>query len=176
MATDFLASIETTVPVARSVSQIQALVQRFGAAEFSVRYDPKTGEAVAVGFVVRDPHVSDGTLLPVSLAAPTDVIYAAILKGKRRGYDKTVQATARQQAARVAWRNLHDFVRASLIGVQTGIMSLGEAFMASLVVTLPNGETRRFGEAVAHGGILHPSAGNRLLLGPGSASEGRADG
>jgi len=162
----FIASLETDVPVSRSVDQIRQLVERFGAAEFGIQYDPGSGEPVAVSFRIKD--VSIGQFLPVALRAPADAIYKALesRRSQHRWLTDANRATIRQQARRVAWRNLHDFVRASLIGVQTGIMSLGEAFMASLVVTLPTGEAKRLGELAAEGSLLRPTDG-RLLLGPG---------
>jgi hypothetical protein len=47
----------------------------------------------------------------------------------------------------------------------------GEAFMASLVVTLPTGEAKRLGELAAEGGLIQPLHG-RLLLGSGEARRG----
>lgn len=162
----FIASVDTDVPVSRSVNQIRELVERFGASEFSIQYDPATGVAVGIGFKIRDPHL--GVFLPVALRAPNDTVYQSIIKGRRGAWQRDVQERCRAQADRVAWRNLHDFVRASLIGVQTGIMTLGEAFMASLVVTLPTGEAKRLGEIAAEGALLRPESG-RLLLGSGGA-------
>lgn len=162
----FIASVDTSVPVSRSVDQIRRLVERFGASEFGIQYDPTSGLPVAVSFKIKDATL--GQFLPVALRAPHDAIYKALVDARSW---PTIQQKERmrEQAERVAWRNLHDFVRASLIGVQTGIMSLGEAFMASLVVTLPTGEAKRLGELAAEGALLRPSAdGGRLLLGSGS--------
>lgn len=168
---EFIASLDTAVPVTRSVQQIQSLVERFGAAEFGIQYDPTSGRPVAVSFKVRDPHMAAGdepVFLPVALRAPADAINKALLD--KRSWPTSAQRIAiREKAERVAWRNLHDFVRASLIGVQTGIMSLGEAFMASLVVTLPTGEAKRLGELAAEGSLLQPGSAGRLMLGRGGA-------
>jgi hypothetical protein len=160
----FIASLETSVPVSRSVDQIRQLIERFGAAEFGIQYDPATGQPCAVSFKVRDPNLSGDEIayLPVALRAPAEIITKALYKQR----STWSMEKARAQAERVAWRNLHDFVRASLIGVQTGIMTLGEAFMANLVVTLPTGEAKRLGELAAEGSLLRSSEG-RLLLGKG---------
>lgn len=161
----FIASLDTEVAVTRSVDQIRQLVERFGAAEFGIQYDPASGVPVAVSFKVRDPHLSGEApaFLPVALRAPSDVIYGLLQKQASWRMDRS---RLRDKANRVAWRNLHDFVRASLIGVQTGIMTLGEAFMANLVVTLPTGEAKRLGELAAEGAMLRSSEG-RLMLGKG---------
>jgi hypothetical protein len=158
--------MDTEVPVSRSIDQIRQLVERFGALGFGIEYDATSGGAVAITFKVKDPKF--GVPVPVSLRAPFEQVLKMILDGKRQAYRSDVKQRAKEVAQRVAWRNLHDFVRASLIGVQTGIMSLGEAFMASLIINLPNGDTRRFGELVVEGKLLHPDAG-RLMLGPGSS-------
>lgn len=168
-----IASLDTGVSVASSVAQIQALVQRFGAAEFTTSYDHATGLPTAVAFKVRDPHFTPDTggpqFMPVALRAPCNTVYEMLKARRKVSYMTEAQRTKlREQAERVAWRNLHDFVRASLIGVQTGIMSLGEAFMASLVVTLPTGEAKRLGDIAAEGQFLHGNADGRLRLGSGS--------
>lgn len=161
-----IASLTTKVPVGRSVDQIRALVERFGASEFGIQYDPATGHPVAVSFKVRDPHLG-GAFLPVALRAPFSVVLKQLLDARAFQPSTSERQRITEHAERVAWRNLHDFVRASLIAVQTGIMSLGEAFMASLVVTLPTGEAKRLGELAAEGALLHAQAGGQLMLGPG---------
>jgi hypothetical protein len=165
---EFIASLDTSVPVNRSVDQIRQLVERFGAAEFGLQYDPESGRPVAVSFKIRDPHLSgDPVYLPIALRAPYETIRKALLD-KYSWPTATTRQKVSEQAERVAWRNLHDFVRASLIGVQTGIMSLGEAFMASLVVTLPTGEAKRLGELAAEGSLIRPGEQGRLMLGRGT--------
>lgn len=161
----FVASLETEVPVSRSAQHIQTLVEKFGALEFGLQYDPVTRRPVAVSFRVQDPHLvgADAAPLPVALRAPSGTIYGMIRDRQPNWSRDRVQ----DQADRVAWRNLHDFVRASLIAVQTGIMTLGEAFMANLVVTLPSGESKRLGELASEGTLLTAGAGGQLLLGAG---------
>lgn len=162
-----VASLSTSVSVHRSLEQIRQLVERFGAVEFAIRYDPSTRRPCGVAFQVLDPHL--GGALPVALSAPTATVLELL---KRARYQQSAwdrPARLADQAERVAWRNLHDFVRASLIGVQTGIMTLGEAFMASLVVTLPSGERTRLGEVAARGGLVEQGAPGQLRLGKGGA-------
>ena len=160
-----IASLTTEVPVRRSVDQIRDLVEKFGASEFTLQYDPSTGIPVAISFKIRDPHVGgEPKYLPIALRAPTDRVELLLRDVSKYSWDA---ARRKAQAERVAWRNLHDFVRASLIAVQTGIMDMGEAFMASLVVTLPTGEAKRLGELAAEGALLRHAEGGRLLLGKG---------
>jgi hypothetical protein len=110
----FIASLETAVPAVRSIGQIQALVERFGALEFVTVYDPEgSGRPIGVRFKVRDPHITKEDAehrkalglppanLPVDLRAPFEVIYKALLD--RRSWPTTDQRNRiRAQAERVA--------------------------------------------------------------------------
>jgi len=180
-ASQFIASLETDVPAVRSIGHIQALVERFGALEFVTVYDPSgTGRPIGVRFKVRDPHITQedaehrATLglppahLPVDLTAPFETIYKALLDGRTGWVPDEKRARVRAQAERVAWRNLHDYVRAGLIAVQTGILTLGEAFLANVTVELPDGRSARFGTLVAERGMIGSSDNGRLRLQAGA--------
>lgn len=165
MADGFIASLETTVSVARSVDQIRALVERFKAREFRTIYGP-TGSPAAVRFTITDPHLPkagdhDG-VFTVELAAPTEVLFRA-LQRKRRQRNASTIARDQVQAERVAWRQLHDMIRASLIGVQCGIVTLGEAFFANLIVADSTGREARMADVLLSSRML-TSGGGRLML------------
>lgn len=167
---DFIASLETDVTPRRSVAQIQDLVERFGARAFEVRYHERTGEPDRVRFAVVDPHLrsDDGAPLPpltIELRAPTEAL-ERVLRNRRTRTPKP--GAIAEQARRIAWRHLHDVVRASLIGVQDGLLTVGEAFLAHLVVESADGTEETFGAALQRAKLLTPSASGRLLLGRGS--------
>lgn len=165
----FIANLDTTVPVTRSVDAIRVLVERFRAKEFRTSYGPD-GRPCAVRFTITDPNLpKDGDhdgVFTVELAAPTDVLFRQI--NGRRSYPSGYREKDRAQAERVAWRQLHDMIRASLIGVQSGIVTLGEAFFANLIVTDNAGREARMADVLLSGRLLS-SHGGRLMLGPGSA-------
>lgn len=153
-----IASLRTEVTPLRSLEQIRKLVETFGAREFTTKYND-LGAPTAIKFrAIVGADMPDG--LPIELPIPVDNVYRTLIDtGKPHG-----SATLRQ-AERIAWRNAHDFIRASLIAVQTGILSLGEAFLSSVVVSLPDNEsgTIRVGELLLSGRFLH-AKGERLLL------------
>lgn len=162
----FIASLETEVPARRSVQQIQELVERFGARAFEVRYDPATGEPDRVRFAVVDPHLTEGAATPftIELRAPTSILERELRTRRTRSPKPGVIP---EQARRIAWRHLHDVVRASLIGVQDGLLTVGEAFLAHLVVESADGTEETFASALHRTQLLTPAAGGRLLLGKG---------
>lgn len=178
---EFIASLQTQVPAVRSIGQIQALVERFGALEFATVYDSSgSGRPVGLRFKVRDPHITKEDAerrakrgvppahLPVDLRAPFEMIYKALLDRRTGWLADGARQRIRAQAERVAWRNLHDYVRAGLIAVQTGILTLGEAFLANVSVELPDGTSARFGSLVAERGMISSGTNGRLRLQPGT--------
>jgi hypothetical protein len=165
---EFIANIDTDVPVSRSVDHIRQLVERFQAKEFRTTYGPN-GVAVSVRFTITDPHLPkegdhDG-LFTVELTALTDVIHKELVRRRTRWIDADARARIDAQAQRVAWRQLHDIIRATLIGVRSGIMTMGEAFFANLIVTGPDGQERRMANALMESRLLSPRNG-RLMLSP----------
>lgn len=161
--TPFVASLETDVPVTRTIASLQKLVERFKAKEFRLIYGDESRPA-AIRFSISDPHLGlGGGLFTVELAAPC-VMIAAHLQREHRTWAPEKCAA---QADRVAWRQLHDYVRSALIAVQWGVLTVGEAFLAGLVVTAPNGEEARLGQLVTEHKLLRPENG-RLMLGKGS--------
>lgn len=161
----FVANAETKVPVSRSVDHIRALVERFQAQEFRTIY--VDGQPSAIRFTIRDPHLAaagDGPCdFTVELTAPSDWLTDQFDR-RRVSWDR---ARCRQQAERVAWRQLHDIIRSTLIGVQAGLFTIGEAFLANLIVETEDGE-ERFGELLMRTRALQPGGGGAMrLLGKG---------
>lgn len=170
MADQFIASLDTSVPVSRTIAQIQGLVERFRAREFRTIYGPE-GDVVAVRFTIIDPHLTQGAgdgVFTVELHAVSDAIDAAIRRGRKNRITPTQSAAFLAQAKRVAWRHLHDVIRASLIAVQSGILTIGEAFLCNLVVTATDGREQRLGEMMFERRLLAPSNG-KLMIGGGNA-------
>lgn len=168
---DFIPNLTTTVPVLRTIQQIHALVERFGADEWTILYRDRV--AVGVRFAVTDPNIAHVTPLAVELQAPTDRLVAMLRKKKMaraswRGLTKAQEEIIREQAERVAWRQLHDFVRASLIAVASGIMSLGEAFLANVLLTDKQGRTLRAVDLMHQQALLVPSTVRSLPAGGAS--------
>lgn len=166
---EFIASLDTTVAVSRTVSQVQALVERFKAREFRTIYG-QAGEIAAVRFTIVDPSLSadeseTASVFTVELYAPSQAIERVLL-GRRGRTDRASRERIAAQAQRVAWRQLHDVICSSLIAVQSGLFTIGEAFLCNLIVTRPDGKEQRLGEMMIERRLLTPSGG-KLLLGAG---------
>ena len=160
----FIASVGTTTSVGETIQQLQAIVERFNAREFRIIYG-ENSKPIAVRFAINDPNLPWGEgFFTVELAAPSEAI---LMQLKTQRVREDARRPLPERAERAAWRQLHDYVRAVLISVQWGMVTVGEAFMGGLVVTLPDGRETRFADAMTDAKLLTPRNG-RLLLGSGS--------
>jgi len=120
----------TEVPVDRSRTEIERILQRYGATGFM--YATKRDKAM-VAFEVNDRH------LRMILPMPTEKDDAIRLNGW--GYEKTekqIQAALDQETRR-RWRALALVIKAKLEAVQSGIAVFEDEFLAYFV--LPSGVT-----------------------------------
>lgn len=122
----------TSVPVDRSVAELRALVQRYGAQGFGYceEHEPRLRRAmIAFRFDARSVRM----LLPLPALDSPEVART------RQGYERTegqkLEALAAEDRRR--WRALVLVVKAKLEAVASGISSLEREFLADLV--LPNG-------------------------------------
>lgn len=106
----------TRVPVERSQVELERLLAQHGAQAFYRGFD--SGRAM-VGFRLADRHVKFELPLPV----PDE------FRSKQR----------HEQAVRERWRALVLTVKAKLVGVESGVETFEEAFLAHIVT--PNKQT-----------------------------------
>lgn len=119
-------SYETTsVPIAKSQSELRILLQKFGAQQFTF------GEGVdwaGVEFVHADQLVR----VRCPLRAPTVEQIRAQRKVSRLPEDRTVDLLANREAMRI-WRVLVWTIKARLIAVEEGVETFESAFLSHLV-------------------------------------------
>lgn len=150
----------TTVAPTKSAGEIQDLVRRYGGTRCEVRWDG-AGRVYGVRFAIRHERFGE---IPVRLTAKTDRIFEILQKQRRSVYDRRKkEAVDRDQAYRIAWRQLKDFVEQALLAVETGLFPLHEAFMAAVETEDPEtGESVTWGELLERHGAGGPQ-GLRLL-------------
>lgn len=123
----------TTVPVEKSRSEIERILERYGADAFMYGWNDK-GAAIAV------PRARQAR--QVRAAAPRqDRRSLPLLQARREPHVRTPEATLKEweQACRQRWRALALVVKAKLEAVEAGITLFEAEFMAHIV--LPSGET-----------------------------------
>lgn len=138
----------TTVPVSRTVAQVQAKLVEHGARAVMMEYDDR-GRITALAFKVNMPNGE----LPIRL--PID--YVATLRVLRRQADNREipgRFAREEHAYRVAWRIIKDWVEAQMSLLETEMVRMEEIFLPYVITS--GGQT-----------IYQVMAEKQFLLGPG---------
>lgn len=144
---------DTTVEATKSAGQIGDLVRKYGGSRFEVQWS-ESGMLTGVRFALRHPTLGE---VPVRLLARTDRIVELLRRGER----------GREQAYRIAWRQLRDFVEQALFAVETKLFPIHEVFMAQTeVYDHDSGETITFGELLERRGGRTAGGALQLRAGP----------
>lgn len=129
-----LLNYTTTVPASRTVSEVQALLAKHGAAAVAVHYDD-SGEPEALTFVLRTPHGERTFLLPVDVAGVQAALRRMETAGRFRASRKAAGTyTSPAHAHRVAWRVVKDWLEATLALVQAGLARTDQVMLPYLQV------------------------------------------
>lgn len=158
----------TKIDPGKSAAEIAALVQKYGGARFEMRWG-EDGRLTGIRFAIRMEGVG---VVPVRLVARIENVRD--LLRKRNPYTSRMTRSRAQweeetdgQAYRIAWRQLRDICEQLLFGVETGLFTFAEAFMAHVEMWDEEaGETVTMGELISRRAQV--TSGERgLLLGPG---------
>lgn len=125
--------METTeVPCERTLAEITSRLVQAGANQITTNHE--NGRISGVTFAFRVGK----NLIPFSLPVRTEPIFQIL--NRRRTYNRASMAPKdRQQAERVAWRQLLRWVEAQFALIQTGMVQTHEVFMPYQMA--PDGRT-----------------------------------
>ena len=130
-----IANYTTTVAALKSIGEIQGILVAHGAQHILIDYDH--GEPVGLAFMVPTPFGE----IPFRLPAKIDKVEAVLLKqlaSSRRQWDTQYQqerkAKIKEQASRVAWRILKDWVRAQMAIEETEMVTIDQIFLPYMQV------------------------------------------
>jgi len=138
----------TSVPVSRTVAQIQARLVEHGARAVMMEYGDD-GRIKALSFNVKMPNGELPIRMPIDTAATLRVL-------ERQAYNREIPAryANEEHAYRVAWRIIKDWVEAQVSLLETEMVRLEQIFLPYVIT--PGGQT-----------IYQVMAGKGFLLGPG---------
>jgi len=117
----------TSVPVARTISQIQAILVEHGARSVMMQYDDR-GRINALVFQVSTPSGEVPIRMPINASATHKVLQRQSAKHEipRRFADE-------EHAYRVAWRIVKDWVEAQMSLLDTEMVQMDEIFLPYIV-------------------------------------------
>jgi len=142
----------TTVPVSRTIAQVQAKLVEHGARAVMMEYDDR-GRITALAFKVNMPNGELPIRLPIDAAATLRVL-------QRQWENREIERkyANEEHAYRVAWRNIFHWVSAQMALLETEMVKMEEIFLGYVIT--PGGQT-----------IYQVMAGKGFLLGPGKGDE-----
>lgn len=121
----------TKVPAARTIGEVQAMLAAHGAARVAVDYTG--GKPSGITFSLTTVHGSRVFTLPVDVGAMHRLLLAEDDAGRlKTGLVAT--RSSREQAERVAWRIIKDWVEVQLVLVQTEMAAMDQIFLPYLQI------------------------------------------
>lgn len=115
-----LLNYTTEVPATRSIGQVQALLVEAGARQIMATYND-VGTPTAMVFMVETAFGSRGFTLPVN----SDRVLTVLKRDKK----VPPRYKSAEQAERVAWRILKDWVEAQLAIIRTEMATLDQVML-----------------------------------------------
>ena len=123
--------METTkIESEQTVTEIQRVLGRYGAAAILTEYDK--GEVVGVCFKID----VNGKNIPFKLPCRWQAIYKVFISRRQNMMSSTAIESTNQQAKRVAWRQILRWIQAQLALVETDMVKIQEVFMPYIQVNL----------------------------------------
>jgi len=143
----------TSVPVSRTISQIQTRLVEHGARAVMMEYDDR-GQINALAFKVRTPNGELPIRLPIDAAATLKVLQRQYANREIPG-----RYANEEHAYRVAWRIIKDWIEAQMSLLETEMVKMEEIFLPYVITR--GGQT-----------IYQVMAEKHFLLGPGRETKG----
>lgn len=117
-----LLNYSTTVPAAKTVAQIQTILAKHGAIAILTNYDSE-GQVESLSFKVKTSHGE----LPIRLPIDIDATLRVLERQAPRRYCN------REQAVKVSWRIIKDWVEAQLAILETEMVRMEQIFLPYVV-------------------------------------------
>ena len=146
-----LLNYTTTVDAAKTVGEIQRHLARRGARGVMVEYDAARRPS-AVAFVVATAFGDRTFRLPANLAAVHKT-----LRMQATGRHIPPRLATEEQAARVGWRIVKDWVEAQMAIVESGMVTMDEVFLPYML----DGKDRTFYQVVRDQQLALPALTGR---------------
>jgi len=123
----------TSVPVSRTVAQVQAILVEHGARAVMMEYDDR-GRITALAFNIKMPNRDLPIRLPIDAAATLRVL-------QRQADNREIPGryAKEEHAYRVAWRIIKDWVEAQMSLLETEMVKMEEIFLPYVIT--PGGQT-----------------------------------
>ncbi|WP_269478222.1 hypothetical protein [Hominibacterium faecale] len=124
----------TTIDAYKTVSEIEYILVKHKAKSVLKNYT-NDGSIESLSFIVEIPTGQ----MPIKLPVNTDAALAVLIREKKSNPRKQIKTT-REQAERVAWRILKDWVEAQMALIEIELVKMEQVFLPYAVLD-ESGET-----------------------------------
>ena len=125
-----LLNYSTRIPAAQTAGEVQAVLARHGARAVMIEYGD-SGSAEALSFQVKHGEAILAFRLPIEPDAVFEVLKKQHTAGKLRSHQGT---PTREQAIRVAWRIIKDWIDAQMAILETRMVTMEQVFLPYLIM------------------------------------------
>ena len=118
-----IANYSTTVDALKTVGEIQGILVAHGAKSILMNYG-KDGSIESLSFIVETPYGDMPIRLPIDARAVLKVLEKERVPPRYANY---------QQAVRIAWRIVKDWVRAQMAILETEMVKMEQIFLPYMI-------------------------------------------
>ncbi len=133
-----LKNYSTEISALKSIGEIQGNLVAHGARSIMVNYGPDR-EPESLSFIISTPRGDMPFRLPANIKAVAALLLKQLSSSTYRRWDTQYQEERRlkmeQQASRVAWRILKDWVDAQLAIIETEMVTMEQVFLPYMLVS-----------------------------------------
>ena len=131
-----IANYTTTVAPEKSSGEIHGMLVSHGASHILTDY--KDGKPSGIAFMIATPYGERPFRLPANVDRVAEVLLKELQTSSYRRWDTQYQeqrrAKLKEQANRVAWRILKDWVRAQMAILETEMVTIDQVFLPYMEV------------------------------------------
>lgn len=153
-----LKNYTTDVPANKSIAEIQQMLQKHGVSGIMMEYEPGTGQIESLAFKLDIEGRTWAFRLPLRWRNAHQVMYRGVKDQVNwRTGESRYKKSREEQAYRVAWRILKDWVAVQMALVELEIVQVQEVFLPYIIQK--NGQTL-FENITKNPGLLLGDGGN----------------
>lgn len=123
-----LKNYTTSIAVEKTMGEIHTMLARAGARRITVGYDARR-EPSGVEFSIDTEHGERNFVLPARIEAIQETLKRQHARGQ-----VPIRLASREQAARVGWRIIRDWLDAQLAILETGMVTFDEVMLPYMLV------------------------------------------
>lgn len=121
----------TSIGASKTAAEMQTMLAHHGAAKVMLEFGDR-GIPTGLSFMLKTPHGDRGFTLPCDIEAMHKTLVEQDRQGLLRSGSKAARSS-REQAERVSWRVLKDWLAAQLALVETQMVDMTEIMLPYLV-------------------------------------------